>query len=80
MVYLFLYPTKTEKMNHYIQNLVILSDKENMMIDNLSNELDGVTNLRQKKESLQTAQVGDRHVVGSEKKYKDIITSTSNYH
>nr|XP_033511055.1 uncharacterized protein LOC104092447 [Nicotiana tomentosiformis] len=71
VVHPFLYPTKAEKMEPYIQNLIILSDKEDMMINNLSKELDGVKVLRNlggahkiEKGSLQTPQVGDSHVVG----------------
>nr|XP_009782800.1 PREDICTED: myb-like protein X [Nicotiana sylvestris] len=70
-VHPFLYPKKAAKMESYIQNLVILSNKEDMMIDNLSKELDGVTLLRHldgdlkiEKGSFQTPQVGDSHVVG----------------
>nr|XP_033517551.1 uncharacterized protein LOC117281826 [Nicotiana tomentosiformis] len=81
VVYPFLYPTKAEKMEPYIHNLVILSDKEDMMRDNLSKELDGVTILRHlggalkiEKGSLQIPQVGYSHVVGgyNDRKEKSI--------
>ncbi|OIT30938.1 hypothetical protein A4A49_16847 [Nicotiana attenuata] len=71
VVHPFLYPTKIENMKPYIQNLVILYEEEDMMIDNLSKELDGAIVLRHlggalkiEKDSLQTPQVGDSHVVG----------------